>query len=74
MPSITLTYPAQVGADAAVAFGRRLGLVDENQVRRNATQGEIKQWIIGEVRRVIREEDMDIRREALVLAPDSDIT
>lgn len=57
MPSMTITTTAQQAQRLATAFGRELGLRDEQGQRRDATAAEIKQATIGYLRSVVVQQE-----------------
>lgn len=66
MPSITITYPAGVGARLASALGKAQNLMDAQEPAqpRAATAAEVKTWLIGRAHQLI----VDVEGAALTKA------
>lgn len=65
MATLTINTTAPQDARLVVAFGNKLGLKDGSGNPRNATAGEIKQWIIDEVSAVVRNYEYEQAKVAL---------
>lgn len=63
MPSITITTTAPQAQRLATAFGRELGLRDEQGAARNATADEIKAAAVAYLRRVVQQQESYIAQE-----------
>lgn len=66
MPVMTITTTAQQAQRAAAAFGKALNLVDANGNPRNATEAEIKAYVIAHLRMLVHRIE---KREALTPPP-----
>lgn len=66
--TITLTVPAAQATRAAKAIGRKLGLRDpvNNAIPRDATVGEVKQYLSDFLRISVREVEDAVARETAV--------
>lgn len=67
MPTTTLTYTAAQGQRMAAAFGKYLGL------GRNATEAEIKAWLIRQVRTIVLSQERAAAEAQVTLADFGDI-
>lgn len=69
MAAIVITPDAATAAPLAKAVGKRMNLVDEQGKRRNATDTEIKQFIINYLATTTEEVDAEDKREAMQKIP-----
>lgn len=68
MGTQTINTTSEQDARLVVAFGKELSLTDENGDPRDATGAEVKTWLINKLRKVVRGQEMKVKKNAITVS------
>lgn len=69
MPDITITVNVTQARRISTALGRHLGLTDTNGANRDATAGEVREWLLSNLRQVVEEQERKEAERSISVAP-----
>ena len=68
MPTLTIVTTAAQGTRVAAAFGKSLNLKDANDQPRNATNAEVREYLVKAIRDVVRSVEQREAEQAALAA------
>lgn len=69
MPTLTITTTAQQAQRVADSFGKYYSLRDANDNQRAATEAEVKQYLVGYMKEIVRSAERKAAADAIADAP-----
>lgn len=66
MPTLTITTTAGQASRIAAAVGAEVGLRDASGRQRDATNAEVKDWVIAKTRRLVHDHETRVALSAVV--------